>query len=83
MDRYWVYCMREREAQATVATAIKWVRDGGGSFTGQMYRRIINGKETKGVWRFDPPEGVKKDVIVKKEVNGTGIWQTMKQYSMR
>jgi hypothetical protein len=83
MDRYWVYCMREREAQATVATAIKWVRDDRGSFTGQMYRRIINGKETGGVWEFHPPEGVKKDVIIKKEVNGTGIWKIMKRYSMR
>lgn len=56
MDRYWVYCMREREAQKCVATAIRWVRTGEGKFTKQMYRRLVETKINDGVWKFDAPK---------------------------
>ena len=56
MDRYWVYCMRERGAQACVANAIKWVREEEGPFTLEIYKRIVERKQSDGVWRFDPVE---------------------------
>ena len=60
MDRYWVYCMRERDAQACVAKAIKWVREEG-QFTLEAYKRIVERKQRDGVWRFDPvEEGLKR-----------------------
>jgi Opioid growth factor receptor (OGFr) conserved region len=52
MDRYWVYCMRERDAQSCVATAIIWVR-GDGEFTMEAYEKIIQRKQSHGVWEFD------------------------------
>jgi hypothetical protein len=57
MDRYWVYCMREREAQKCVATAIRWVRSEEGEFTKDMYKRVLETKINEGVWRFDAPQG--------------------------
>ena len=56
MDRYWVYCMRERDAQACVANAIKWVGEEEGEFTLEVYKRIVERKQRNGVWRFDPHE---------------------------
>lgn len=56
MDRYWVYCMRERDAQACVAKAVKWVREEEGQFTLEVYKRIVERKQREGVWRFDPVE---------------------------
>jgi hypothetical protein len=56
MDRYWAYCMRERDAQACVAKAIKWVREEGGEFTMEAYKKIVERKQNDGVWRFDPVE---------------------------
>jgi len=62
MDRYWVYCMRNREMQATVANAIKWVREAGGVFTEGMYRRVVERREKDGVWRFEPlVDGVEEE----------------------
>ena len=56
MDRFWVYCMRDREAQATVADAIRWVREGDGVLTMEGYRRMVERKQSEGVWKFDPVE---------------------------
>jgi Opioid growth factor receptor (OGFr) conserved region len=65
MDRYWVYCMREKQAQACVANAVKWVRNGDGEFTMSLYRKIVKRKQTEGTWRFDlqgqRPGGKDKD----------------------
>jgi len=54
MDRFWCYCMRDRDAQATVATAVKWVREQEGEFTAEVYRRVVERRISEGVWRFDP-----------------------------
>lgn len=56
MDRFWCYCMRDRDAQATVAKAVKWVREQDGEFNGETYRRIVERRVSEGVWRFDPVE---------------------------
>ena len=53
MDRFWVYCMRDRDAQATVASAIKWVRGEDGVLTMEGYRRMVERRQGEGVWRFD------------------------------
>lgn len=61
MDRYWVYCMRDGEAQKCVANAILWVREEDGEFGMKCYRRIVERNLESGVWRFDPvEEGLKK-----------------------
>ncbi len=52
MDRYWVYCMRERDAQNCVANAIRWVR-GDGEFTMKAYEKMVQTKQSAGVWEFD------------------------------
>jgi Opioid growth factor receptor (OGFr) conserved region len=83
MDRYWVYCMREREAQACVATAIKWVRDGKGTFTEEMYRRIVEGKLKDGVWKFEPPPTPERNDKWEEKKNGNGLRKMMKRYSMK
>lgn len=56
MDRYWVYCMRDKSAQKCVADAIIWVREEEGVFTMDAYRRIVVRRVEEGVWRFDPVE---------------------------
>src|SRR5277367_473936 len=53
MDRFWIYCMRDRDAQATVANAIKWVRGEDGVLTMDGYRRMVERRQGEGVWRFD------------------------------
>jgi hypothetical protein len=68
MDRYWVYCMRDRDAQSCIATATKWVRDNGGKFTNEMYRQIVMGKQKDGVWKFDPPKVEVEDGMMRKMV---------------
>lgn len=83
MDRYWVYCMRERDAQACVARAIKWVRDGKGTFTGDMYWRIVDGKLKDGVWRFEPPPTPETTEKLEAKNNGKGLRKLMKRYSMK
>lgn len=55
MDRYWVYCMRERDAQACVANAIIWVR-GDGEFPMDAYKKIVEKKQREEVWKFDAEE---------------------------
>lgn len=55
MDRFWVYCMRDRDAQKMVAEAIKWVREGEGVMTMDGYKRMVERRcGEEGVWRFDP-----------------------------
>jgi Opioid growth factor receptor (OGFr) conserved region len=56
MDRYWVYCMRSKDAQKCVAHAIIWVREENGEFTMETYKRIVMRKQETGVWKFDPVE---------------------------
>jgi len=61
MDRFWVYCMREREAQRTVAEAIRWIRLEEGVVTMDGYRKMVDRRQSEGVWRFDPAgDGLKK-----------------------
>ena len=55
MDHYWVYCMRERDAQHSVAKAVKWVRDDG-QFSMDVYRRMVQRKQDSGKWEFDPEQ---------------------------
>ena len=55
MDRYWAYCMRERDAQSCVAHAIIWVRNDG-EFTMDAYEKIVEKKQREGVWKFDAEE---------------------------
>lgn len=63
MDRYWAYCMRKRDAQACVAKAIKWVRDEDGEFNMEVYKKIVERKQSEGVWRFDRlEEGLERRV---------------------
>jgi hypothetical protein len=61
MDRYWVYCMRERDAQHCVVKAARWVREGG-QFTMDVYRQVVERKQSVGIWHFDPEEeGLEKN----------------------
>ena len=55
MDRYWVYCMRDKDAQSCVANAIIWARSDG-EFTMAAYEKIIEKKQSEGVWKFDAEE---------------------------
>ena len=60
MDRFWVYCMRDQDAQHAVVRAVKWVR-GNGDFPMAMYRRVVEEWKTTGKWKFDEKElGLKK-----------------------
>ena len=57
MDRYWVYCMSETNAQTCVAMAIKWLREEEGEFMMDAYKSIAEKRQSDGGrWRFDPAE---------------------------
>ena len=74
MDRYWVYCMRDKDAQKCVAEAIIWVREEDGEFTMDAYKRIVERKQKDGVWEFDPvKEGLKKKERKKRGINGVFV----------
>lgn len=76
MDRFWVYCMRDREAQACVANAIKWVRDKDGEFTIQAYCNIVERKQDEGIWRFDPAEeGLQRKIRERKRRGIRGVFK--------
>ena len=81
MDRFWCYCMRDRDAQATVAAAVKWVREQEGEFTTEVYRRVVERRVAEGVWRFDPLEEGCARREKKNRGVGTGYTARLRRFS--
>jgi len=73
--------MRDRDAQATVAAAVKWVREQEGEFTTEVYRRVVERRVAEGVWRFDPLEEGCARREKKNRGVGTGYTARLRRFS--